>query len=413
MLLCGRFSWIFNGFNILAALKGQKAFGVCMDTVKSEKFYSFSNTSIEQRLHNYSERWKQYHTTWREFRLQKDALEHQQNNKDLHVFCQEVDVGKRIFVTSTYDDFWNKYEMMSDKHWYELIIENTPCKLYLDLEFKREFNPGLNDDEMMQILIRELDAFLYSQCTQNLGNFIQLDSSTDAKFSRHIIAAKVIFQDNIQLGYFLQSFVSSMEIKATQDENIQRLFVSNGQESSCLLDLAVYTRNRQFRIYKSSKFGKNIPLMPFPTRKFIDEYEYFLKTLVCSVSNVDGLKYVNANTNQPRPIMQSCNSSFPLLDEFVLKCANQISQQSASIKTCIYYPSSQTVVYGIQGTRFCCRIGREHKSNGVYYVADLINARVVQKCYDPDCRSFQSPPVQIPETINPLIFNNDFMDDCY
>jgi hypothetical protein len=51
----------------------------------------------------------------------------------------------------------------------------------------------------------------------------------------------------------------------------------------------------------------------------------------------------------------------------------------------------------VEGTRFCRRIGREHRSNHVYIVCRLDLGLMMQKCTDPDCRGFQSEPVDIPE----------------
>ncbi|KAJ3054490.1 hypothetical protein HK097_001671, partial [Rhizophlyctis rosea] len=54
--------------------------------------------------------------------------------------------------------------------------------------------------------------------------------------------------------------------------------------------------------------------------------------------------------------------------------------------------------------RFCSNIGRQHKSNGVYYVVDLKTGVFNQRhvCYDPDCRHFRSPDICIPLHLNPF-----------
>ena len=48
------------------------------------------------------------------------------------------------------------------------------------------------------------------------------------------------------------------------------------------------------------------------------------------------------------------------------------------------------------GTRYCANIGRQHKSNGVYYVVDVAARQAYQKCHDPDCRGFASLPRDVP-----------------
>jgi hypothetical protein len=50
----------------------------------------------------------------------------------------------------------------------------------------------------------------------------------------------------------------------------------------------------------------------------------------------------------------------------------------------------------VEGTRFCRRIGREHRSNHSHISCRLNLGTMVQKCTDPDCRGFQSEAVEIP-----------------
>lgn len=40
----------------------------------------------------------------------------------------------------------------------QVIQQDSPCHLYLDLEYSKECNPGLAGDAMVQALIQMLDA---------------------------------------------------------------------------------------------------------------------------------------------------------------------------------------------------------------------------------------------------------------
>jgi hypothetical protein len=62
-----------------------------------------------------------------------------------------------------------------------------------------------------------------------------------------------------------------------------------------------------------------------------------------------------------------------------------------------YSVEYRSLVLTVTGSRFCRRIGREHKSNGVYLVCRLSSGEIVQKCFDPDCGNWESPPVAIPD----------------
>lgn len=45
------------------------------------------------------------------------------------------------------------------------------------------------------------------------------------------------------------------------------------------------------------------------------------------------------------------------------------------------------MVFEVGGNRFCRNIGRAHRSNHVYFVADLAACAVHQECHDPACRA--------------------------
>jgi DNA-directed primase/polymerase protein len=120
---------------------------------------------------------------------------------------------------------------------------------------------------------------------------VDLDSSTDAKFSRHLIVHlpnQALFEDAAAAGRFVRVFVGRLaELSATgqlfesRPVLAKNLFVksatpttkqSSQQDSqlssqsdketelpwtkTCFVDMGVYTRNRLFRLLGSSKFGK-------------------------------------------------------------------------------------------------------------------------------------------------------------
>ncbi|EAX92515.1 hypothetical protein TVAG_247960 [Trichomonas vaginalis G3] len=83
------------------------------------------------------------------------------------------------------------------------------------------------------------------------------------------------------------------------------------------------------------------------------------------------------------------------IEDFILKAFDI----TGSISKCDYNEGFNTLLFGISGCRYCRNIGREHKSNGIYILAKLTSGVAVQRCYDPDCRFFESQPVIIPPKI--------------
>ena len=127
-------------------------------------------------------------------------------------------------------------------------------------------------------------------------NLLDLDSSTDKKFSRHLIVhfpEGRLFSNTSSCGRFVKSFIGRLaeevatgELSCRHPTLYQYLFVwkeehepslsseestvvcpneSNGmsqpfidKKKTCFVDLGVYTKNRLFRILGSCKYGKPV-----------------------------------------------------------------------------------------------------------------------------------------------------------
>ena len=123
----------------------------------------------------------------------------------LKVFSFElINSGQRKFLVANYSEFFRRYysdgnkdivlsttpQLPLQKHVYEIIRERHPCRGYFDLEYDKEFNPH-TDGNVLTVLWIHLVAWKLSECFHfdEIGkdNFIVLDSSTDKKFSKHVI----------------------------------------------------------------------------------------------------------------------------------------------------------------------------------------------------------------------------------
>jgi hypothetical protein len=75
--------------------------------------------------------------------------------QDAVVFAYEAaSSGQRGFLVATLEDFWRRYQCMrpEERHFYEVLREAEPCKLYLDVEYMRASNPGKDSHRMMALL---------------------------------------------------------------------------------------------------------------------------------------------------------------------------------------------------------------------------------------------------------------------
>ena len=259
------------------------------------------------------------------------------------------------------------------KHVYEIIRENTPCRAYFDLEYQKEYNTEINGNILTAMWINLVVWKLSELYGINLNNdnIVVLDSSTDKKYSKHVIiiisnysypsfsslssslfktsteslyiegsenimelsetahGKEILFRNNIAVGALVNlimrditEIASKSEVNDTDDSSKMSNNVntphdhistnSNKSEDSqnsnernannkliklradsstdsysqssenqripkaaydklwvnkengkkvCFVDLGVYTKNRAFRLWNSSKFGKNVPFL--------------------------------------------------------------------------------------------------------------------------------------------------------
>jgi hypothetical protein len=234
------------------------------------------------------------------------------------IFAMETSLGKRKYIVGNMGRFLQHYWRETDpisRHFYELIPEGTPCRLYFDLEFAKEINKITHDESemLMTDFIDELCSEFQSTYDISLSRsyIVDLDSSTEKKFSRHLIVHLPngqLFADAISAGLFVKRFVgrlaeelSSGALEERRAILAKHLFVNkrahksdvhvlksgysaefvtdasqkkfDHKESMCFVDLGVYSRNRLFRLMGSTKFGHdssaalriaNANMFPFP-----------------------------------------------------------------------------------------------------------------------------------------------------
>ncbi|XP_015878419.2 uncharacterized protein LOC107414758 isoform X1 [Ziziphus jujuba] len=377
---------------------------------------------------------------WATFPRQDEAMNFSKGNEQLHVFSyQDHFNGQRRFLVSSYKEFWKRYKNMDSKfrHHYEVIQEGLPCHLYFDLEFSKRENAARDGDEMVDLLISVIfDALLDKYSLQGNHEWIlELDSSTEVKFSRHLIIRipRTAFKDNSHAGAFVNEICSRIFIAKKGDERFEKLFIKKDSSSAdspsqLFVDTAVYSRNRCFRVALSSKAGKNSVLLPTGRYKAkgMCEEEMFMASLICNMDadcekllvckvDLDCVKTLQFDTEvnhsfgkhySPQEFTSNGftsasatylmgKSPFPALDAFIEYVAS-IGNVAGKIRCWYWFSEYGLMVYSMSRNRYCERIGRQHKSNNVIYVVDLRRAVYYQKCHDPDCRGYRSPLRPIP-----------------
>ena len=176
-----------------------------------------------------------------------------------------------------------------------MITEHQPCKLYFDIEYKIELNKSVNGDKLLQkfieILIKDLQETFYLKGISKQENIIDLTSSTATKFSHHLIInhPQLVFASNYHAGkyvkYLCHKLKSIPEMKIVTSKNLETKEYTNTTTFGIFVDEGVYTKNRNFRLYLSSKFNKNAFLTVANNDcNWSDKYIFYnsLVTNVCS-----------------------------------------------------------------------------------------------------------------------------------
>ncbi|XP_027783019.2 DNA-directed primase/polymerase protein isoform X1 [Marmota flaviventris] len=441
---------------------------------------------------------------WRLFYRQNQAFNFVKSCKeDVHVFALECKVGdgQRIYLVTTYAQLWFYYKSRKNlMHCYEVIPENAVCKLYFDLEFNKPANPEADGKKMVALLIeyvcKALQELYNVSCSSE--DVFNLDSSTDEKFSRHLIFQlhDVAFKDNVHVGNFVRKILQpAFHCIASEDddrileitdhesshfseaplkqgsslnkmltvkdmgeswalnlEELERLgsadksgpdlsflIVKNNMgEKHLFVDLGVYTRNRNFRLYKSSKIGKRVALevaednkfFPKQSKSISEENQYFLSSLVSNVRFSDTLRiltcdapqikgkqaeYLNSTITSVETIEGFQCSPYPEVDRFVLSLVNK-NDIKGGIRRWSYFFPEELLVYDISKFRWCENIGRAHKSNNIMILVDLKNEVWYQKCHDPVCKAenFKSDYFPLPAEVSLLFLlkqEEEFTED--
>ncbi|KAJ3124168.1 hypothetical protein HK098_001342 [Nowakowskiella sp. JEL0407] len=229
------------------------------------------------------------------------------------------------------------------------------------------------------------------------------------------------------------------------------------KETNLFVDEGVYSKNRNFRIWKSSKIGKNVylerldydeisenlkPATAEVSELSDDEFEFFRDSLVCAITEeelankITVVKTDNQNISTyldgvsiefsksasgglvksfSESSVVSANSEVDGVDckpltDFMLSWINNFGSKRGKIAKIVYFPSGNCLLISVLNNRFCFNVNREHKSNGIYLFAEFSRNKFSQRCYDPDCKYFRSFEQDIPNELIPQDYVNEFVE---
>jgi DNA-directed primase/polymerase protein len=340
---------------------------------------------------------------------------------------------------------WHLYEIICEHCACNLYFD-------LEYSLKFDENRRVDSDALMRAFFGALFEQLGRQiaairCAVTHSMCIDLSASTADKFSRHVIVRlpEHSWRSNRECGNFVSRFLAELYACRERDGDndnpsapwtarLSRMFLmvcDDDGNRSAFIDRGVYTKNRCFRVLGSFKLGKD---RAQSTLRFADSCQFkvpddecaaFDSTLVCNVDGGDNplCQLIDCSPPQAAPPLavvpvsgdrhrrrqpmsaataaaaSSSSSSpamrkgahggslFPAIDAYVVRELGN----GAYVRSWFQLSDDDDkhiFVYSIGGTRFCERIGREHRSNNVNVVVSLRNHYWRRSCLDPDCRQF-------------------------
>jgi len=343
----------------------------------------------------------------------------QYEESQLGLFAEETSrEGQRRYHVNTFAGFAAKLGRQGPGgHFNEVILENRPCWLYFDLDFSKVANPQLDKVAVLEQFRTLLRNFCFDKSMPfNESLAIYLDSSTDMKFSWHVIVKAFAFKNNAQAG----QFVAKLLDYARQDHKFHLLFVRGDVDDADatvpVVDTAVYSRNRCFRVISQTKFGKAAALklqdggsiVHSETPTGVDVL-LTLASLVPTGTPMFEHTIISAHLRH-RPGGVCSSSVSPggkrfldwLIDDWDnLRSRREGVQQHPPTKMHIGISCEDGCFFvRSDNNKFCCQKGRSHKSNGIFFKVNPEKCTICQGCYDSqDCRHCMSKPWTVPSDL--------------
>jgi hypothetical protein len=402
--------------------------------------------------------------------------------------------GSRSYVVCSLPELWRRYRAAdpADRRHYEILRDGAPAHLYLDIEFKRvdastgaPINAHIDGDALVDAVVAAVAARLRADHGVRVaaGDVLELDASSARKFSRHVTVrvGGVAFASTADVGALVRAALAdpppawrlgeaeeeeedggggdgggadedtapataaaaATTTTTTTTTNPPPLHVddaymvvkaaADAHPSTPAVDLAVYSRNRAWRMAGSAKAGDAERRVLVPTGRYggagASDRAVFFGGLAGDVApgvrlierddavlagarrcgGGGGGRTAAATTTDPASAfsIRPGPSPLPLIDAFIEGVAARASAGAGgpvSVRAWALWAgdtdtTARGLVLALRNGRFCGRIGRPHASNGVFYVVDAAAGHYHQRCYDPECRGYRSPAMPLPADV--------------
>ena len=343
----------------------------------------------------------------------------------LPVFGRQIGDKNWGYLAQSWETFFNVYGGMNseDRTFFELVRPGVPINAYFDSELVRATNPGFEvGSELEKKIIEEAKRVIlegihscFPQVKEEEIELHELDASNAKKISRHFhirIKGKAL-ADFETAGMLYDEIVSRLPA-----DSILNVVDPKAVGKACFLDPSVYTKNRQFRIYQSRKFGDyrflSSPLHDKPGDK--PQIEILKKTLITYFAPAEKKKlillYLKSEVARKRKQAKRAPTKERIKKDRSEDSSHWLAIELATIFDSPPYKKTMeedgTIIHYLLDTKKCEHFGGEHGSNHIIATVDLNSKTYRMSCFSTHCKGKISPPKSIPEKYHEKI--NTYMN---
>ncbi|CAF3228734.1 unnamed protein product [Rotaria socialis] len=208
-----------------------------------------------------------------------DNLPKNINTNDYIFIAIEKNERRREFCYFTMEELIIVYKNSTtiDRNLYEIIVATNPVKAYIDFEYYIDNNLDIQNH------------YIGSNCCLKLFHYL-------LNFTHH-----THYQNENHIDLALEEF---LVLQAINIAEIAHLLVLNRQNKWTLaIDINVYSRNQQFRLFDCAKHGKTNVLLqsthhPFSKKSDCSYFQTLEKSVISHIKTISYLQLLSFNTNQ-------------------------------------------------------------------------------------------------------------------
>lgn len=330
---------------------------------------------------------------------------------------EKIENSERLIAMTSKNKIMDLYNSKNDKnrHLYEIIVEDNPCLLYLDIDCPKSSLPCA-EEELICNIKRFIKIFLnefYDTEINESIDIITLKSNCDQKLSYHLILRckdhEILFENNKIIGLLLQNIIEEMKKNIKNEgtlrilglslEEQKKLFVKDAN-LKCVIDTSVYSKNRLFRILGACKKGRT-DIFKYNAKpdwiKNCDNLNCLLLTLITFARSNTSHTIFNTKVSIAKNVKIKQENDLITLPRIYLNYFEKLIYPG-NIGKVIKGNTDGYFLLQLNTDKYCEMIGGNHKSNRQYITVNVNKDIYWKNCYD--CGMNRTP--------NYIVFEEDF-----